>query len=110
MGGSVHDKLLVPLNFSTCTMQTYHIRIHGWTLALQTSSVLVLHKVLYNADISEFMGGRWGYKLLVSLNFTNCTRQTYQKSWVDIGVTNSSVLKLYKLYNADISDVGVTNV
>ena len=43
---------------------------------------------LYNADISEIMGGRWRYNLLVSLNFTNCTMQTYQNSWVDAGVTN----------------------
>ena len=38
--------------------------------------------------MSEFMGGSWRYKRVVSLNFTNRTMQTYQKSWVDVGVTN----------------------
>ena len=78
-------KLLVSLNLTNRTMRT--IRIHGWTLALQTSRVLKLYK-LCNADISEFMGGRWRYKRLVSLNFTNCTMQTYRNSWVDVGDTN----------------------
>ena len=57
---------------------------------LETSSVTSVLKLykLYNADISEFMGGRWRDKLPVSLNFTNCTMQTYQNSWVDVGVTN----------------------
>ena len=43
---------------------------------------------MYNADMSEFMGGRLRYKLLLSLNITNCTMQTYQISWVDVGATN----------------------
>ena len=138
------------LNFANCTTQTYqkswvdvgvtnvecpytlqtvqcrHIIIHGWALALQASSVLKLYR-LYNEDISEFMGGHWRYKLLVSLY--DCAMQTYQNSRVDVGVTNlqclqtlqtvqcrhiridgwtlalqtSSVLKLYRLHNADIS-------
>ena len=91
MGGRWRYKLLVSLNFTNCTMQTYqnlwvdvgvtnlqslqtlqivqckHVKIHGWTLALQPFSVLY---DLYNADISEIIGGRWRYELLVSLNFT----------------------------------------
>ena len=113
MGGRWRYRLTVSSNCTNCTMQ--HFRI---TLALQTSIVLKLYK-LYNADISEFMGGRWRYKLLVSLNmsghwrykllvslnFTDCTMQTCQNSWVEVGVTNFSVLKLYKPYNADISEI-----
>ena len=48
------------------------------------------------------MGGRWRYKLLVSLNFTNCAKQ--QNSGWTLALQASSVLKLYKLYNADISE------
>ena len=105
-------KFLVSLNITNCAMRTYqnswvdvgvtnlqclhtlqtvqckHVRIHGWTLALQTSSDSSVLYDLYNADMSTIMGGRWRYKLLVSLNFTNCTMQTYQKSWADVGVTN----------------------
>ena len=69
------------------TLQTVQSnRIHGWTLALQASTVVSLN--FKKCTMQTFMGGRWRYKLLVSLNLTNCTMQTYQNSWVEVGVTN----------------------
>ena len=73
--------------FTLQTAQCRHLRIHGWNCVLHTPSVLKLYK-LYNADISEIMGGSWRYKRLVSLHFTDCPMQTYQNSWVDVGVAN----------------------
>ena len=40
---------------------------YGWTLALPTYSVFKTCKV-YNTQIHKFLGGRWRYKLIVSLN------------------------------------------
>ena len=41
-------------------------QIYGWTLALQTFSVLKIDK-LYNTKIRRNMDGRWRSKLVVSL-------------------------------------------
>ena len=66
-------------------MQTYQ---NSWVDGGVTNFQRPLLYKLHNADISEFMGGIVHYTLLVSSNFTNCTMQTCQNSWVEAGVTN----------------------
>ena len=99
MGGRWRYKLTVSSNLQT--VQCKHVRIHGWTLALQTSSVLY---DLYNADISEIIGGRWRYKLQVSLNFTTAQCRHIRVHGWTLELQTSSVRLLYKLHNADISE------
>ena len=49
--------------------QIQRYRISGWVFALQTYSVLKVHSA-YTTAIQKFQGGRWLYKLVVSLKFT----------------------------------------
>ena len=56
-------------------------------MALQTYSVLDICKV-YHTKIQEFRGGRWPYKLRVSLKFAKPTVQRNTNGKVDAGLTN----------------------
>ena len=65
--------------------------------------------------MQKFKGGRWRYKLTVSLKFAKSTIQRYKNSRVDVGVTTltvsvkfaKSTIQRYKIPRVD---VGVTNL
>ena len=69
------------LKFTKSTIQTY--KIQGWTLALQAYSVLEICKC-YHTKIPKFKGGRWRYKLTVSMKLAKSAIQRYKISRVDI--------------------------
>ena len=62
----------------------------GWTLALQTYSVLKICNV-YHTRIHTFKGGRWRHELAVSMKFATSTIQRYRNTRVDVGVTKLTV-------------------
>ena len=83
------------------SIQTY--KIQGWTLALQAYSVLEICKC-YHTKIPKFKGGRWRYKLTVSMQFAKSAIQRYKISRVDIqgwtlSLQTHGVLEVCKVYN-----------
>ena len=42
----------------------------------------------YNTKIHTLMGGRWRYKLVVSIKVTKITITRSTNLWVEVGVTN----------------------
>ena len=111
-------------------MSTPHkdTEIHGWTLALQTYSVLETCKV-YSTKIHKFKGGYWCYKLTVSVKSAEskpyketqiqgwtlalrtysvreickvCTIQRYEIDGWTLALQTCSVLEICKVYHTKI--------
>ena len=88
MGGRWRYNLIVSSKFTKLRIpRKARLWVDVTTLAFQTYSVLSVYQV-YNTKKHKFVGGRWRYKLIVSLKFTKFTIQRNTSLRVDTGVTN----------------------
>ena len=62
--------------------------------------IVSVNFAIRNTEIHKFMGGRWRYKLIVCVKLTNFTiQQNY--GWM-LALQTYSVLQVYKVYNTKI--------
>ena len=85
MGGRWRYKLIVSLSLQSLQYNDTHL--YGWTLTLQTYSVLKVYKV-YSTQIHKFMSGQWRYKHIAWFKFTKLTIHRYTNLWVAVDVTD----------------------
>ena len=98
-GGCWRYKLAVSVKFAIIAMSTPHkdTEIHGWTLALQTYSVLETCKV-YSTKIHKFKGGYGCYKLTVSVKSAESKpyKETQIQGWT-LALRTYSVREICKV-------------
>ena len=72
-------------------------------LAIQTYRVLE-SCTAYHASIQKFNGGRWRYRLTVSLTLANFTIRRYKNSRVDVSTQTYGVLEISNVYHTKIQN------